>query len=133
MQSHCSIRCLMHVFDFVEKPEYAAIAIHGLGRIYAASAFAHWLLDNGLLVEVTPADVREGDLVSYFGDDRRFKHAGLSRTNGRVTSKWGIGHLYEHGVFEVPESYGTKVRFFRKVSYDEAFGHFVRFAQENAL
>jgi len=44
--------CLMHVFDFTEKPEYAAIATHGRGRIYAAGAFAHWLLDNGLLVGV---------------------------------------------------------------------------------
>lgn len=85
------------------------------------------------MIEVTPADAREGDLVFYFGDDEQFKHAGLSRTNGRLMSKWGIGHLYEHGVFEVPESYGTKVRFFRKLSYDLAFGHFMRFAQENAL
>ncbi len=125
--------CLMHVFDFAEKPEYAAIATHGLGRIYAASAFAHWLLDKSLLVEVTQADVREGDLVLYFSDDGRFKHAGLCRGNGQVVSKWGIGHLYQHGLFEVPESYGDKVRFFRKLSYDEAFGHFSRFAEENGI
>ena len=79
----------MHVFDFAEMPEYAAIARSGLGRIFAAGAFAHRLLDNGLLVEVTPPDVREGDIVVYFGDDGRFKHAGLSIANGRVLSKWG--------------------------------------------
>jgi hypothetical protein len=52
MQSHCvdsvhPIRrytCLMHVFDFADKREYAPIATHGLGRIYSSSAFAHWLL-----------------------------------------------------------------------------------------
>jgi hypothetical protein len=125
--------CLMHVFDFAEKPEYAAIATHGLGRIYAAGAFAHWLLDRGLLVEVTHTDVREGDLVFYFSDDGRFKHAGLCQTKGRVMSKWGIGHLYEHGVFEVPDSYGDKVRLFRNLSYEEAFGHFMRFAEDNGM
>jgi hypothetical protein len=125
--------CLMHVFDFAEKPEYEAIAARGRGQIYAASAFAHWLLDRGLLVELPQANVREGDLVFYFDDDGRFKHAGLCLTNGRLVSKWGIGHLYEHGLFEVPESYGTKVRFFRKFSSEEAFEHFLRFAEHSGM
>ena len=122
---------LMRVFDFAERAEYAAIAT--LGRVYAASAFVHWLLDKCLLAEVTQADGREGDLVFYFSDDGRFKHAGLCRGNGQVMSKWGIGHLYQHGLFEVPESYGDKVRFFRKLSYDEAFGYFSCFAIENGV
>lgn len=125
--------CLMHVFDFTEKAEYAAIATHRLGRIYAAGAFAHWLLDRGLLVEVTSSDVRNGDLVFYFGDDGRFKHAGLSLANGRVVSKWGIGYLYQHGLFEVPDSYGDKVRFFRKLAYDEAFGYFLHFGEYSGI
>ena len=120
----------MHVFDFVEKPEYAAIATHGLGKIYAAGAFAHWLLDTGVLTEIPQTDAREGDLVFYFGGEGRFKHAGLYRGRGQVVSKWGIGHLYQHGLFEVPESYGNNVRFFRNLSYDEGFGHFIRFAEE---
>lgn len=119
--------------DFAEKPEYEAIAAHGRGRIYAAGAFGHWLLDRGLLVEVSQAEAREGDLVFYLSNDGRFKHAGLCRAEGRVISKWGIGHLYEHGVFEVPDSYGNKVRFFRSLSYDEAFGHFMRFAEDNGM
>jgi hypothetical protein len=125
--------CLMYVFDFAEKAEYAAIATYERGLIYAAGAFAHWLLDNGVLVEVIPCDAGDGDLIFYFGDDERFKHAGLHLTNGRVHSKWGIGHLYQHGLFEVPESYGNKVRFFRMFSYDEAFGYFMRFAEDQGM
>ena len=74
--------CLMYVFDFAEKPEYAAIATHGLGRIYAAGAFAHWLLDRGLLVEVTQVEVREGDFVFYFNNEGRFKHAAICEQTG---------------------------------------------------
>lgn len=125
--------CLMHVFEFEEKPDYAAIATHGRGEIFAAGAFAHWLIDNGLLVEVAQAKAREGDIVFYFNDNGRFKHAGLFAANGRVLSKWGIGHLYEHGLFEVPESYGTSVRFFRRLSYEEAFDHFLRFAEKSGM
>jgi hypothetical protein len=125
--------CLMHVFDFAEKPDYTAIAKHGLGKIFAAGDFAHWLLENNVLVEVTHGDVRQGDIVFYFTDAGRFKHAGRMLANGRVLSKWGTGHLYEHGVLEVPESYGTTVRFFRGLSYNEAFDHFVRFAEERGM
>ena len=122
--------CLMHVFDFAEKSDYAAIATSGLGKIFAAGDFAHWLLDNKLLAEVTQGDVREGDVVFYFSDAGRFKHAGRMLARGRVLSKWGTGHLYEHGVFEVPESYGIVVRFFRGLSYEQAFERFVQFAEE---
>src|SRR5580704_11552849 len=96
--------CLMHVFDFAEKEEYAAIATRDGGRIFAASAFAHWLLDNGLLEEVSQADVQRGDLALYFDADGRFKHAGVSTGSTSIISKWGIGHLYEHGLLEVPDS-----------------------------
>lgn len=125
--------CLMYIFDFAEKPDYAAIATSGQGKIFAAGDFAHWLLANNLLVEVSQSDVREGDIVFYFSDAGRFKHAGRMLASGRVVSKWGTGHLYEHGVFEVPESYGAAARFFRGLSYEQAFEHFVRFAEEKGM
>lgn len=53
--------------------------------------------------------------------------------SGRVLSKWGTGHLYEHVVFEVPESYGIAVRFFRGLSYEQGFEHFVQFAEEKRM
>jgi hypothetical protein len=125
--------CLMHVFDFAEKDEYAAIATRDGGRIFAASAFAYWLLDHGLLEEVSQRDLQSGDIVLYFGPDGRFKHAGLATGNGRVISKLGIGHLYEHELLEVPESYGSEVRFLRGLPYRVAFGHFRCFAEENGI
>ncbi|MBZ5532394.1 MAG: hypothetical protein LAO20_13265 [Acidobacteriia bacterium] len=124
---------MMHVLDFAEKPDYATIATHGRGEIFAAGAFAHWLLNKGLVVEVKQDDAREGDIVLYFNEEERFKHAGLLGANGRVVSKWGIGHLYQHELFEVPESYGTTVRFFKGLSYDDAFGYFLQFAEESGM
>ena len=123
----------MHVFGFAEKDEYAAIATRDGGRIFAAGAFAHWLLDQGLLEEVSQRDRQSGDIVVYFGLDGRFKHAGLATGNGRVLSKWGIGHLYEHGLLEVPESYGSEIRLFRGLPYRVAFGYFRRFAEEYGI
>jgi|ERR1035441_8485487 hypothetical protein len=50
--------CLMHVFDFAEKEEYEAIATHEGAEIYVGADFAHWLLNNGLLKEVSQGDVQ---------------------------------------------------------------------------
>lgn len=124
--------CLMHVLDFAERPEYIAIACHGLGRVFAGEEFAHWLIGRGLLVELSRADARDGDLVIYFSEDT-FKHVGLWRPNCRVLSKWGVGHLYYHELFEVPMSYGTDARFFKRLSYSDAYDAFTQFAAEKGV
>lgn len=121
--------CVVHVFEFTEKPEYTAMASRGFNVVFAGPAFVHWLLEKQLLTEVSQADACEGDLILYFDRDRRVKHAGLNR-NGHVESKWGKGGLFQHGLFEIPSSYGTSVRFFRRVSYKEALEHFRRFAKD---
>ncbi len=125
--------CAMHVFDFIEKPEYAAIAERGLNRVFAGGAFVHWLLDERLLEEIAPRDAREGVIVVYFNEAGLFKHAGITVREDRVVSKWGTGHLFEHGLFEVPESYGTKVRFFRKLRQATAYEYFMLFAKDNGM
>jgi hypothetical protein len=125
--------CLMHVFEFTEKPEYAAMASRGFNVVFAGPTFAHWLLEKQLLTEVGEAEVREGDLIFYFNEEGRMKHAGLSRGVDRVESKWGKGGLFQHGLVEIPSSYGTTRRFFRKIPYEEALEYFRRFAKEKGM
>jgi hypothetical protein len=125
--------CGMHVFGFAEEPEYAAIAERGFNRVFAGGAFVHWLIENCLLDELSSSDVKDGDLVIYFNGEGRFKHAGLICGMDRVVSKWGTGHLVRHGLLEVPESYGSTLRFFKKLTYEEAYAYFRRFAAENGM
>lgn len=54
-------------------------------------------------------------------------------TDLRVTSKWGIGHLYEHELWDVPVSYGTSVRFLKQLPYELALDLFVQFAQKKGM
>ena len=49
----------------------------------------------------------------YFAGDQ-LKHSGVFRA-GRVTSKWGGAHTWEHDLFDVPTNYGDQVRYFRRV------------------
>lgn len=122
--------CVMHAFDFTEKLEYARIASYGLGRIFAGATFIHWLLARKYLTEVSQGNA--GDLVLYFSNGQ-FKHVGIVGDHARVTSKWGIGHLYEHETLEVPSSYGDEVRFYSALSHADAYRYFVEFAEENGM
>lgn len=124
--------CLVHALGFVGSPEYEMIASRGFNVVFAGSGFARWLLDRGALIEISDADLEEHDLVFYF-DNGHFKHAGLALNDQRIVSKWGRGHLYEHALWEVPQSYGTIVCFFKRLPYDRAVDFFVQFAKEKGV
>jgi hypothetical protein len=123
----------MHVFEFTGKTEYEAIARRGFNVVFAGPTFVQWLLEKGSLTEVAEHEARDGDLIVYSDDHGRVKHAGLTRPGRRVESKWGKGGLFEHGVFEVPVSYGNNARFFSNMSYKEAFRQFGCFARERGM
>lgn len=59
---------------------------------------------------------KTGDHVLY--SSSRIEHAGKVVENA-IESKWGKGHLWRHGVFEIPQSYGDTVRFFHDISKEE--------------
>jgi len=124
--------CLVHALGFAGSPEYEMIASRGFKVVFAGPRFAQWLLDRDALIEISGSDVKKHDLVFYFENDR-FKHAGLALNYQRVVSKWGIGHLYEHGIWKVPQSYGTAARFYKHLPYDQAVGFFVEFAREKGM
>jgi hypothetical protein len=125
--------CLVHAFNFTEQPEYVVIAKRGFNVVFAGRAFAHWMIEHGFLAEINQEDALEGDLVFYFNGEAEFRHAGLTTSNNRVISKWGTGHLYEHELLDVPDSYGTGVRFFRSMPYEEAIERFTEFAREKGM
>jgi hypothetical protein len=67
------------------------------------------LLDDRELARIAPHQAAAGDSVLYFAEGR-LKHAAvLALENGRLTSKWGPGEMFEHGLLEVPLSYGEPI------------------------
>jgi len=121
-----SYTCYMHAFGLYQ-PDYIKIAQSGTGKIFANSAFVLFLLRRGYLQERVADAAFPGDMVIYFGAGVP-QHAGISKGKDRVESKWGSGHLYEHGVLEVPTKYGDKVKFYSPISKDLALEHFLEYA-----
>jgi len=122
--------CGMHALGLEKSEDYAAIAGHGLGLVYAGRDFFEWIIAKQQLNEVTGAS--DGDLVMYFSQGR-WTHIGRLMGPERAVSKWGVGLLYEHDLPEVPEQYGDEVRFFCHPGPDASLDLFVLYAKARGV
>lgn len=124
--------CIVHVFDFTEKPEYVDIAKFGTGRVFGSTEFVHWMLDRGELEEIQSQECQKGDIILYFATGK-VAHGGLVSTNSRVVSKWGMGLLCKHEVFEIPATYGADVRYFQRPPYETVYDLFCQYAEDSGI
>lgn len=88
------------------------------------SFVAHYLLP--VMSSVPPGEMLDEVVTLYYEGDQ-LKHSGLQR-GGRVRSKWGDCHTWEHGLFEVPASYGERVAHYVVPDADVAVDAYIRFA-----
>ena len=112
--------CVMHALGLVGRIENP----YGrpFNRWYADTVFLLGLIDSGLL---RSCNRRPGGLVTWSSREG-LKHVGVLLTTDRATSKWGVGHLYEHGLLEVPTSYGDRLAFYEPLASDDALEHLKR-------
>lgn len=95
------------------------------------SEFARFLLDCGAAVRVSPPQAQVGDLVLYSWHGR-VQHAGRLVSCDRAASKWGTGWVWEHGIFEVPVTYGNRAEFARPVPPERLEPAFLLFVWNRA-
>ena len=116
--------CFMHAFRLA-RSEIAYRIASCLPSTFPGSDFVDYLAHTRLREKPSGAT---GDVVVYWADGRP-SHAGVLR-DGRVVSKWGIGQLWDHLVFEVPAKYGDRTRYFEPVDQRESEHAFIEFARE---
>jgi hypothetical protein len=80
--------------------------LDGFADIKVGVEYVVRLIKDGVLIRDD-----DGPVVLYLEDDIPV-HAGIV-DEGRIQSKWGIGHLWEHDLWEVPRSYGDKTERYR--------------------
>jgi hypothetical protein len=68
------------------------------------------LMERLIKNEILAPGGENESLIVYFTDGRP-SHAGRHQ-DGRVRSKWGIGCLWEHDIWDVPSSYGDEYQLF---------------------
>ena len=129
-------RCFVHAFDLTSSDLYRSVAyadcVAKKNKFFAGRRFTAFLISESKLVEVTRDQVAIGDVAIYFDDQDAPTHAGKICSNElRIRSKWGGGLLLDHDIWEVPQSYGQTVRFFKGVSPSQAERAFVDFLHSN--
>ena len=113
--------CFRHALQLRELPD-AVITLCEICGAGLKSDFMRVLIAKRL-THREDAHVREGDLVVYF-DQEGITHAGVIRSS-LVESKWGMGHVWRHRLFEVPSAYGERVQFFEPLSPDLVLEEFI--------
>lgn len=125
--------CFAFAFNLGTSRAYEQIAWadrRGCNTFFASPRFVQFVIQKESVSEISEGEAQPGDVVIYLDDDRAHKHAGkITPNHGRVKSKWGVGHFWEHGLWEVPEKYGNTVRFFRDIPEATAEREFLEFAK----
>ncbi len=115
--------CIQYALG-LQAPPPAVECLCRHGAVFLGTDFLSWLVNR--LPSSAPNET--GSLIVYL-DGGAIKHVGIS-TDGRVASKWGGGHLWDHGIFEVPASYGDAVAFYRPPEARTAGDLFLDYARE---
>ena len=90
--------------------------------------FAVYLADASVLTAISVPSA--GDLVLYSTETTGcFTHTGVVRSES-ILSKWGVGHLWLHDLWEVPASYGDAKAFYRLRAPSDVSKRFVDFARQ---
>lgn len=126
--------CFAYAFDLVVSDTYQRIAWadrRGGNNIFFASAeYARFLMQSEALVEIEEGEAQAGHVVIYLNKEGNWRHAGkIVSRDKRVRSVWGIGHFWEHELWEVPESYGYTVSFYDEVATTDAERVFLLFCK----
>jgi hypothetical protein len=119
--------CYQFAFDLQVLPGPVALLCQLYDFVYPGRRFVRHLADTHL-ERIGRDDACHGDIVVWAQGDF-IKHAGKIAGTGSV-SKWGEGHTWSHGLFEVPWGYGSDLTFYRAIPPDAALRAFVEFARQ---
>ena len=106
--------CFMYALSLVDRVEPNVIKLEdGSLKFIVNSTFFRKLIGTGVLIEASAHQLEPKDLVVYYNGQEKM-HVALYLAPNLVESKWGPGPLFRHGLWDVPESYGDKLRYFKR-------------------
>ena len=78
------------------------------------------------LEPISTGNQRAGALIVYFSGES-VTHSGVVGQE-LIRSKWGSAHTWDHCIFEVPTSFGSTVRYFKRMPLLDVAAAYVKFA-----
>jgi hypothetical protein len=116
----CRFNCFAYALGIWDHPDYIGIVNDESDSSVINSGRMAEMLGKGVLVEIDSHEVKANDMVLYF-HGRKVTHAATLDDTGALRSKWGRNEVYEHGLWEVPASYGKCARYFRRPAPADVF------------
>ncbi len=105
--------------------------VEDLTGIACDAVWSEWYMFPGRprqLIQVQ--EPQKGDIIVYSDSSRTWeyipRHVGVYAGRGKIRSKWGLRHVFEHGINHVPTSYGFDVNFYRKIATASPAAQFPR-------
>lgn len=109
-----AFNCFMHVLNLADRITPNVVEQEGKKfRFIVNSSLFRKFYDAGLLSEISLDQLEPNDLIVYYNGQEKM-HAGRYIAPNLVESKWGVGPLFRHGLWNVPKSYGDSLRYFKK-------------------
>jgi hypothetical protein len=133
-----SVNCFAYALGFDKSERYMSIATNIENKItgagyFASSSFIQYLLEKKVLKEINTQT--KDCLVIYF-DNKEPKHAGLVKQDSLtesyyIESKWGtFSALFSHELWDVPKSYGNKIKYYVSPSLEKVEEYFTNYCIE---
>jgi hypothetical protein len=116
--------CYAYALGVWDHPAYQAMVdAHAEDTLTVLnSGVVSGLIAGGYLKEIAGKDAKPGDIVGYFYDGQ-LVHFARVEVEGFVCSKWGANEVHKHQLWEVPASYGDRVRYFQKPDIETVLAH----------
>ena len=108
-----AFNCFMYVLNLLDRlePNVFQQDNEKIG-FFVNSSFFTKLHDADILSETSIDQLETNDLVVYYKGQQKV-HAGRYIAPNLVESKWGLGPLFRHGLWDVPKSYGEALKYFK--------------------
>ncbi len=119
--------CFIYAFDLRNK---TAETKYITQDIFPNPKFTRHLVDN-FLTEISLNNAENDNYIVYF-ENSHPKHAGKVN-NYKIVSKWGTAHRWSHALFEVPSDYGDEIKFFKKMSENDIYEIFKKWAESELI
>ena len=112
-QKDRAFNCFMHVLNLVDRVEPNVFRQDDKTlNFFIDSSFFRKLYDADIVSKTSIELLEPNDLVVYYKGQQKM-HVGRYIAPNLVESKWGIGPLFRHGLWDVPKSYGETLKYFK--------------------
>jgi hypothetical protein len=105
--------CHAHGLGIEQLSEYQQRVAKERNSAIVRGTFIAELIERGELHLVDGRSYGPSNIVVYFKDGKPTHTARVVEKDGLLASKWGGNELIEHGLWEVPTSYGDEYKVFK--------------------